>query len=111
MAAPCTAQDMAERVGFEPTAEFPLHSLSRRAVSTAQTPLRANSGASSLTNAPNGHNSALWPCAMIRHSERARWSCYSFTFFAGEIVPRKIVMDALGSSNRVSAATVIFERA
>ena len=32
---------MAERVGFEPTVEFPLHSLSRRALSTAQTPLRA----------------------------------------------------------------------
>ncbi len=31
---------MAERVGFEPTVEFPLHSLSRRALSTAQTPLR-----------------------------------------------------------------------
>ena len=33
---------LAERVGFEPTVEFPLHSLSRRALSTAQTPLRAN---------------------------------------------------------------------
>ncbi len=32
---------MAERVGFEPTVEFPLHSLSRRALSTAQTPLRS----------------------------------------------------------------------
>ena len=32
--------EMAERVGFEPTVEFPLHSLSRRALSTAQTPLR-----------------------------------------------------------------------
>src|SRR6266404_649571 len=31
---------MAERVGFEPTVGFPLHSLSRRALSTAQTPLR-----------------------------------------------------------------------
>jgi hypothetical protein len=31
---------MAERVGFEPTVEFPRHSLSRRALSTAQTPLR-----------------------------------------------------------------------
>src|SRR6266446_2830308 len=31
---------MAERVGFEPTVEFPQHSLSRRALSTAQTPLR-----------------------------------------------------------------------
>jgi hypothetical protein len=50
---------MAERVGFEPTVEFPLHSLSRRALSTAQTPLRANSGPSSLTNAPGAHNYAL----------------------------------------------------
>jgi hypothetical protein len=32
---------MAERVGFEPTVGFPLHSLSRRALSTAQTPLRS----------------------------------------------------------------------
>ena len=31
---------VAERVGFEPTVEFPQHSLSRRALSTAQTPLR-----------------------------------------------------------------------
>src|ERR1700722_864942 len=31
---------MAERVGFEPTVGFPRHSLSRRAPSTARTPLR-----------------------------------------------------------------------
>jgi hypothetical protein len=31
---------LAERVGFEPTVEFPQHPLSRRALSTAQTPLR-----------------------------------------------------------------------
>src|SRR5579864_3661601 len=38
---PCPKKvNMAERVGFEPTVEFPLHSLSRRALSTAQTPLR-----------------------------------------------------------------------
>ena len=36
---------MAERVGFEPTVEFPPHSLSRRALSTAQTPLlKSDSG-------------------------------------------------------------------
>jgi hypothetical protein len=34
---------MAERVGFEPTVEFPRHSLSRRAPSTARTPLRGSS--------------------------------------------------------------------
>src|SRR5579871_4962693 len=44
---------MAERVGFEPTVEFPQHSLSRRALSTAQTPLRV---ASILSNAPTLSN-------------------------------------------------------
>jgi hypothetical protein len=38
-----TLKGMAERVGFEPTVGFPLHSLSRRALSTAQTPLRGGS--------------------------------------------------------------------
>ena len=33
---------MAERVGFEPTVEFPLHTLSKRARSTAPTSLRAS---------------------------------------------------------------------
>jgi len=47
---------MAERVGFEPTVEFPRHSLSRRALSTAQTPLRGWS-VSSLAKALYGHNS------------------------------------------------------
>jgi hypothetical protein len=32
---------MAEREGFEPSVEFPLHTLSKRARSTAPTPLRA----------------------------------------------------------------------
>jgi hypothetical protein len=36
-------ESLAERVGFEPTVAFPLHSLSRRALSTAQTPLRGRS--------------------------------------------------------------------
>ena len=31
---------MAERVGFEPTVEFPLHTLSKRAPSTTRTSLR-----------------------------------------------------------------------
>ena len=35
-----TGLGMAERVGFEPTVEFPQHSLSRRAPSTTRTPLR-----------------------------------------------------------------------
>src|SRR5271156_7210274 len=47
---------LAERVGFEPTVEFPRHSLSRRALSTAQTPLRSFSSCS-LTNVVRGHNS------------------------------------------------------
>ena len=33
-------EKMAERVGFEPTVEFPPRSLSRRVLSTAQSPLR-----------------------------------------------------------------------
>ena len=35
-------KEVAERVGFEPTVGFLLHSLSRRALSTAQTPLRGD---------------------------------------------------------------------
>ena len=31
---------MAERVGFEPTVRFPVRSLSRRVLSTTQSPLR-----------------------------------------------------------------------
>src|SRR5712671_1208341 len=38
---PIDSTGLAERVGFEPTVGFPLHSLSRRALSTAQTPLRS----------------------------------------------------------------------
>src|SRR6266540_5091259 len=33
-------EDLAERVGFEPTVEFPLHTLSKRARSTTPTSLR-----------------------------------------------------------------------
>jgi hypothetical protein len=33
-------QGLAERVGFEPTVEFPLHTLSKRAPSTTRTSLR-----------------------------------------------------------------------
>ena len=47
---------MAERVGFEPTVEFPLHSLSRRALSTAQTPLRSMVGFVRLAKAWGSHN-------------------------------------------------------
>src|SRR5580698_3670922 len=50
-----TMEGLAERVGFEPTVEFPRHSLSRRALSTAQTPLRGCC-TSSLANALQGHN-------------------------------------------------------
>src|SRR5580700_8797447 len=52
---------MAERVGFEPTVAFPLHSLSRRALSTAQTPLRGRS-VFSLTNAHCPHNLGYGAC-------------------------------------------------
>jgi hypothetical protein len=47
---------MAERVGFEPTVEFPLHSLSRRALSTAQTPLRSVCSSVRLAKAFGSHN-------------------------------------------------------
>ena len=33
-------RELAERVGFEPTVEFPLHTLSKRAPSTTRTSLR-----------------------------------------------------------------------
>src|ERR1700751_912663 len=35
-----TSKGMAERVGFEPTVRFPVRSLSRRVLLTAQSPLR-----------------------------------------------------------------------
>ena len=44
---------MAERVGFEPTVEFPQHSLSRRALSTAQTPLLVKSNKRSIPSQPH----------------------------------------------------------
>ena len=47
--------DMAERVGFEPTVEFPRHSLSRRAPSTARTPLR---GCSPILTEPRRYGNA-----------------------------------------------------
>ncbi len=61
---------MAERVGVEPTVEFPQHSLSRRALSTTQTPLR--SVRFILTEA--GHQSN-GPAALVsRHAEwQERW--------------------------------------
>src|SRR6266403_3694589 len=37
---PVDSKGMAERVGFEPTVRFPARSLSRRVLSTAQSPLR-----------------------------------------------------------------------
>jgi|HubBroStandDraft_6_1064221.scaffolds.fasta_scaffold34180_3 hypothetical protein len=45
---------MAERVGFEPTVEFPQHSLSRRALSTAQTPLLDKSNKRAIPSQPGG---------------------------------------------------------
>ena len=36
----CRFWKLAERVGFEPTVEFPLHTLSKRAPSTTRTSLR-----------------------------------------------------------------------
>src|ERR1700686_630254 len=37
-----TLESLAERVGFEPTIRFPVRSLSRRVLSTAQSPLRGH---------------------------------------------------------------------
>ena len=56
---------MAERVGFEPTVEFPLHSLSRRALSTAQTPLRGGLGNRSRRFAHSAINSQNVSCAEL----------------------------------------------
>jgi hypothetical protein len=61
---------MAERVGFEPTVGFPLHSLSRRALSTAQTPLRGARNFASLTNSLRPHNSS-GSCSVARN-QRSR---------------------------------------
>ncbi len=56
-------KEVAERVGFEPTVEFPLHSLSRRALSTAQTPLRGRFSNPSRRFAHSAINSQNVNCA------------------------------------------------
>jgi hypothetical protein len=50
------ADQMAERVGFEPTVRFPVRSLSRRVLSTAQSPLR---GGYNLNRSRRLHFSAI----------------------------------------------------
>src|SRR5271156_142361 len=75
---------LAERVGFEPTVEFPRHSLSRRALSTAQTPLRGF-GSCSLTNAWQRHNCRrAVPATRVSHLRRSGLFCdFSQRFRAG----------------------------
>src|SRR5713226_7025065 len=48
----------AERVGFEPTRPFPVYPLSRRALSTAQTPLRVGKPGKSVAEAGQTGNTA-----------------------------------------------------
>ena len=61
---------MAERVGFEPTSPvLPGYPLSRRALSTAQTPLRGCSF-TSLANAPTAHNQVRTPLWHLRKNSR-----------------------------------------
>jgi hypothetical protein len=64
---------MAERVGFEPTSPvLPGYPLSRRALSTAQTPLRGRSP-HSLANAPNAHNHTSTTLCLSGITKR--WTC------------------------------------
>src|SRR5260370_28821933 len=52
-------KEVAERVGFEPTVRFPVRSLSRRVLSTAQSPLRGRckfNRSRALRFSANGHS-------------------------------------------------------
>ncbi len=60
-------QDVAEREGFEPSVEFPLHTLSKRAPSTTRTSLRA-SGISSLAEVFYHREPGSTPPRPVRHS-------------------------------------------
>ena len=62
---------MAERVGFEPTVEFPLHTLSKRAPSTTRTSLRL-SGINSL---PRSTDPAQTDCDVPCDGTRAEKAC------------------------------------
>src|SRR5205807_7186919 len=67
---------MAERVGFEPTVRFPVRSLSRRVLSTAQSPLRGRcrlnrSRALSFSAIGKG---TLWQCVGNYRAESMQ--CY-----------------------------------
>src|SRR5260370_11310541 len=61
---------MAERVGFEPTVEFPLHTLSKRAPSTTRTSLRifriSGLRASGSTQNPNCDRNCDTPSNLLR---------------------------------------------
>ena len=62
---------MAERVGFEPTVRFPVRSLSRRVLSTAQSPLRGR------CNLNRSKGSAFRQSRLI-HAAKAPLSCADF---------------------------------
>jgi hypothetical protein len=62
---------MAERVGFEPTVEFPQHTLSKRAPSTTRTPLRKTDGIESSRK----KKAALYstrPSALLKRGNQRR---------------------------------------
>src|SRR5205807_4535227 len=67
---------MAERVGFEPTVRFPVRSLSRRVLSTAQSPLRGRcrlNRSSALSFSAIGEGT-LWQCVGNYRAESMQ--CY-----------------------------------
>jgi hypothetical protein len=68
-------QELAERVGFEPTVRFPVRSLSRRVLSTTQSPLRGH------CNLNPSKGSAFRQCGLA-HAAVAPISC---AVFASEI--------------------------
>src|SRR6266576_3008461 len=63
---------MAERVGFEPTVRFPVRSLSRRVLSTAQSPLR---GCCRLNRSRALRCSAIQGRTVANALRRANLSC------------------------------------
>src|SRR5260370_27963194 len=67
--------EVAERVGFEPTVRFPARSLSRRVLSTAQSPLR---GRCRLNRSRAGQGSAMSNESSIKdHLKRGITSCHA----------------------------------
>src|SRR6266436_6951619 len=68
-------KEVAERVGFEPTVRFPVRSLSRRVLSTAQSPLR---GGRRSNRSRAGQSSAMSNESSIKgHLKRDITSCHA----------------------------------